>query len=286
MLRSILVVLGSTLATAVHTSLARARAQARAEAVREHLGTDDASQCGEGVTTTPVLVYANMDRGNQLFSLRGSAEQEQELDAEDSESFESESEGSPAAAGNKTAVERPTPLCMAIYKALRTFEKGNELNECLRQNKKATEEAGVFLQRFDEDGAQEFLQPHYAKCLHTKVNQETAQLATSGNCLSGLTKDFVEFQMKNKGKGVSMQCKAEACLKFNSRKDKKFQKCQEKYEEELEKVEDLKGSSTVYSKLLKECAGVSELCSRQNGWPMAWKANVQMLKSIGINGIR
>lgn len=282
MLRSILLVLCTTLAAAFH---ATARKQARALAVREHI--EGENNCPEGVTTTPVLIYANMDRGNQLYSLRGSSEQESELEDSDSQESELEMETEDAEpAANETDHVKTTPLCLAIYRSLRTFEKSNDLVGCMVANKQATGDAAIFLQRFDENSAQESLQPAYAKCIHQKVNVATAQLAQSGGCMEGLTKDFVEFHMKNKGRGVSMQCRAEACLKYKGGNDKKIMACQEKFDDELDKTEDLKGAASVYERLLHKCAGVSEVCARQNGWPMAWKANQQMLKSIGLNGIR
>merc|ERR1740120_48335 len=81
MLGPALLVVSSSLASAVST---RSRAAARAMAM-SHLTADG---CGEGVTTTPLLIYAGMNRGNQLYSLRGMRDGTGLLDSEESESQE------------------------------------------------------------------------------------------------------------------------------------------------------------------------------------------------------
>lgn len=276
-----LIVVSSTLASAVST---RARAAARASAM-SHLTADG---CGEGVTTTPLLIYAGMNKGNQLYSLRGMRDGTDLLNSEESEDQEGElasGEDLMMESGNKTGDSdknetQVSPLCLALFKSLRDTGDNYKLNYCLSQHKESFKQASEFLQDFDESSAQVVLQPTLVKCLRSEVNKPTAQLMEGGGCLSGFTADFVTWEMKNKGKGISLQCKAEACIKYNSVEGVKD--CERKFDDEMDSVEDMEGGAKVYEKILTQCAGVSDLCARQNGYPMAFKANQQMLKQVGI----
>jgi len=227
-----------------------------------------------------------MDRGNKLYSLRGGAG----ADLLDSAEADSQDEKLPSGddlmmeSGNKTGDGKKdvqiNPLCLALFRSLRDTGDNYKLNFCINQHKDATKQASAFLQEFDENSAQEVLHPTLVKCLRSEVNLPTAQLMEGGGCLSGFTSDFVTWEMKNKGKGISLQCKAEACIKYNSGDG--VEECARKFEDELESVEDMESGAKVYEKILTQCAGVSDLCARQNGYPMAFKANQQMLKQIGI----
>jgi len=290
MLGSALLVVSSTLASAVTM---RARAGAHAQ-VLSHLG-GGADACGEGVTTTPLLIYASLDRGNQLYSLRGTREGTEDLlGTEESENREEpENREDDLASGDDLMTESGnatgdvkndttslSPLCLALFRSLRDTGDNYKLNYCINKHKEATKRASEFLQEFNEGSAQEVLQPTLVKCVRSEVNLPTAQLMEGGGCLYGFTTDFVTWEMKNKGKGVSLQCKAEACIKYNTVEG--VEDCAHKYDDALEEVEDMEGGAKVYEKILTKCAGVSDLCARQNGYPMAFKANQNMLKQIGI----
>jgi len=228
-----------------------------------------------------------MNKGNRLYSLRGMREGTDLLDSEESESQEEELESGEdlmTESGNKTGDDKNetqiSPLCLALFRSLRDTGDNYKLNYCINQHKEATKRASEFLQEFDENTAQEVLQPTLVKCLRSEVNLPTAQLMEGGGCLTGFTTDFVTWEMKNKGKGISMQCKAEACIKYNTKEG--VEDCAHKFDDELESVEDMESGARVYEKILTQCAGVSDLCARQNGYPMAFKANQNMLKQIGI----
>jgi len=278
MLGPALFVVSGTLASAVST---RSRAAAQAMA---NVASDGCA--GEGVTTTPLLIYASMDRGNKLYSLRGGASKDILDSAEPDNQQEELMSGDDlmTESGNKTGDDKNetpiSPLCLALFRSLRGTDDNHKLNFCINQHKEATQQASAFLQEFDENSAQEVLQPTLLKCLRSEVNLPTAQLMEGGGCLSGFTTDFVTWEMKNKGRGISQQCRAEACIKFNSAPV--VEECAHKFDDALESVEDMEEAAKVYEKILTQCAGVSDLCARQNGYPMAFKANQQMLKQIGI----
>ncbi|CAK0802054.1 unnamed protein product, partial [Prorocentrum cordatum] len=187
MLGPALFVVSGTLASAVST---RSRAAAQAMA---NVASDGCA--GEGVTTTPLLIYASMDRGNKLYSLRGGASKDILDSAEPDNQQEELMSGDDlmTESGNKTGDDKNetpiSPLCLALFRSLRGTDDNHKLNFCINQHKEATQQASAFLQEFDENSAQEVLQPTLLKCLRSEVNLPTAQLMEGGGCLSGFTTD-------------------------------------------------------------------------------------------------
>ncbi|CAK0848958.1 unnamed protein product, partial [Prorocentrum cordatum] len=154
-------------------------------------------------------------------------------------------------------------------------EQSATLNECT-EGKKQWKWGLDRLQSSDKEGATNFVIKAYNLCLK-KMGLERAE-----RCVRAWVDDTIEYKWLKQGLGVSPECKAEAHSKYNTG-SKEVEDCAQTYNDRLQGFDEPEEQAMIYSDILENCAGVSPLCARQNGYMMAERAQQQSLKELGID---
>jgi len=157
-----------------------------------------------------------------------------------------------------------------------TEEQSATLNECT-EGKKQWKWGLDRLQASDKEGATKFVIKAYQLCLKKMGIERDEQ-----KCVRAWVEDTIEYKWLKQGLGVSPECKAEAHKKYSSGSSE-VEECAQEYNKKLEGFDEPEEQAMIFSDILQNCAGVSPLCARQNGYMMAERAQQQALKEIGID---